>query len=567
MGSNGEIRKIPGNNTDLPIFSTRRLTYFLVGRLAVFGILCITGIAILGPGKVGIYFGIISGIALTVTPIILTFARKYPTSRIHLWFLMMLDAVLLCALVHIAGGVDGPFAVILIILPFTAGFILSPKGGIIIAVFTTTLLGFSGYLEIQGLFQYTGSSLVSSLTTLGISRLSVSYISLRVIIHSCFLLAAGAVSGYMSNLLSRSSGRLQQVLEDLRNTRARADEILNNLTDGVLVVDTENEPLRINLSGILLLGLDENWQENVRSTPVYSLLEDYLRTGSFPESIDVVYGERIFECRINDFYTDRQEKAGAIVVFSDVTELRSLRTELDDRERMALLGRLSATMAHEIRNPLASISGTVQMLRSKTLDEEGEARMFDLVIRESRRVSGILEGYLELARSGRQTFMEEVNLIELVEDTVEFLERSTIVSDLNVVIDSPDMVMANASRNRIMQMIMNILKNAAEATQGQRDRKIDIELGKSTKPGSIMIEVRDNGPGISPDTLKRINEPFFSTKESGTGLGLFVARKVAEDHYGELDIFSAKSGGTTVRIILPGRITEKSESEKVEADN
>ena len=525
-----------------------------MGRLILFGSLSVAGIFVLGTEGVLIAYAVVGMTVVAYTPVSLFWMRRRPASDLPVWTILLLDCLLMGVIIHLAGGVDGPLAVVMMLLPLTGGLLLGQRGGLGVAFAATAALLSSAYLEVVGIQVQFGSPLIAALRTEGELMLTIRYVGLRTFVLACLLVAAGVVSGYLSETLRRESGRVQNVLKALRETEARADEILGSMSDGVIVVDSAGNPLRANRSALELLGLGDRWRSDLPTSPVYSLLTDYLDTGSFPEALDVFVRDRILECRISGFRKGGDEPSGAIAVVSDVTELRHLRADLEEKEKMAVLGRLSATMAHEIRNPLASISGSVQLLRSKTLPPDGEERLMNLVVRESVRISDVLESYLELARPARAGEFESIELASLLEEVVELARRGSNGVGVEFEVNAGDEPVIEGSRARLSQLFGNIVRNAIQATEGVRRGRVVVNVSscKDSDVGSAAtVEVRDNGCGVGPDILMRMTDPFVTTKDSGTGLGLFVARKVAEDHGGSISFESEEGSGTIVLVTLP----------------
>ncbi|MBN1433111.1 PAS domain-containing protein [Candidatus Fermentibacterales bacterium] len=535
--------------------SLRRLTYLHVGRLIIIGSLCVAGMFVLGTENVLVTYAIVGLVAVLYTPFSLLWMNRRPDSRAPVWTILLLDSLLLGVIVHLAGGVDGPMAVSMALPPLAAGLLLGQRGGLGVALECIVILTGSAWLEVNGIQVRFGSPLMAALRNKGEVLLTIRYAGLRTFVHACLLTSAGLISGYLSETLRKQAGRLQVVLDALRESQATADEILNSMTDGVVVVDTAGRPIRVNPAARLCLGLTgEDWKAGLRTSPVQGLLTDFLEKGSGPEQSDLSVGGRVLECRVSGFRNEQGDFSGAVAVFSDVTEVRSLRADLEEKEKMAVLGRLSATMAHEIRNPLASISGSIQLLRSKPLEAGGEERLMSLIVRESGRVSEILEGYLELARPARAFSRERIDLVALLEEALDLARRSMDDGGVELVLEAGARPVMEGSRARLTQVFGNLIRNAIEATEQRPDGRVVVRVGTEQYPGSgcdAVVRVVDNGCGIDPERLETIMDPFISSKDSGTGLGLYIARRAAEDHGGAISFESSPGRGTTVTVRLP----------------
>lgn len=468
--------------------------------------------------------------------------------RAAYWTMCLCDAVSLGVIIHFAGGADGPFTPLLLIHVLFAGIALGTGGGSYAAVTDTLLLGLSGFLTINGMSAEVGSQVLRQLGFQASSKLSVQYILLRVLLHSLTLLAVGIVSGYFSELARTRAGRLQDALDALRANRAGSRDILENLSDGILVLDSEGRPVASNRAFRSMTGLGEDWEAGVASTGVYRLLRGCLASGGIPDSTDVVEGDSVLECRIGLFRGSVGGSPGIMAVLTDVTEVRLLRSRLEEREKLAVIGRLSATMAHEIRNPLASISGAAQVLREGGLGPGESDRMAGMIIGQARRASDIIEGYLELARGGAGREDSDISLDALVTDVVESA-RASYAQDVPLELDAAQGVVVRGRRHRLQQMLDNLLRNACEALEGVRDPLVRVSV--ASDGGRASLSVSDNGPGMTPEELARATEPFFTTRDLGTGLGLYVARRVAEEHDGMISFQGGEAGGLVVRVDLP----------------
>jgi len=408
------LRQLPGPG--------RRLNWILVGRLSILGALSAIGIALLGSREVGLAYGLTAAVAIVTT--ILTrggFAGRRPPLSTHA--LPVIDSLLLGVIVHFAGGMDGPFSIFFFIHALYAGNVLGARGGFYCALLDTLILATSGQLALMGLTAQSGGQLFEYFSHEAQTGLAYSYLGLRLFLHACLLISAGLISGFLSERLKSQSGRLLEALDALRTTNARSRDILESLPNGILVIAGSGEPLSANSAARSMLGLGEDWQGDLRKSDIYASISRLSTAGAIPQMVDFVGGQRIIACQAGTFEQGSSERPGMLFVLTDVTELRNLQSQLEEREKLAVIGRLSATMAHEIRNPLASISGAAQVIRSGCSSEAWE-KMTGLIVGQARRASDIIEGYLELARGGsRQAAPEDVRLDLVVHEAVENARR------------------------------------------------------------------------------------------------------------------------------------------------
>ncbi|MBN1141144.1 MAG: PAS domain-containing protein [Deltaproteobacteria bacterium] len=258
-------------------------------------------------------------------------------------------------------------------------------------------------------------------------------------------------------------------------------------------------------------------------------------------------------------YQDSGEQNGAILVLHDLSRVKELEKAMRQADRLAMLGVLAAGLAHEIKNPLGGIKGAAQLL-DRELEESSALRDFTrLIIREAERVNGIIEELMDLARP-RPARMEEVQLARLLNDVVLLQRQAHRDREVTILLDlDPSIPPIRGDENHLTQMLVNLIKNAAEAVgpggQVEVVCRVSHDFNFAT-PGNlpgpvIVIEVKDNGPGLSPEEIERVFTPFYSTKAKGSGLGLAICQKIAEEHGALLKISSEARRGSVFSVTLP----------------
>ncbi|MGZ0879877.1 ATP-binding protein, partial [Priestia megaterium] len=214
-------------------------------------------------------------------------------------------------------------------------------------------------------------------------------------------------------------------------------------------------------------------------------------------------------------------------------------------EKLALIGQMAAGIAHEIRNPLTSIKGFIQLFKSKYKSDEEH---FNLVLSELERINLIVGEFLVLAKPTAREFKER-QITSLLKDVVMLINAQAIMNNIQIFLEcESDIPHVICEENQLKQVFVNILKNAIEAMPN--GGIIDVKIKKKEK-NRVSIYFIDQGLGIQEDRLLTLGEPFYTTKEKGTGLGLMVSYKIVESHDGELKISSKVNRGTTVEVILP----------------
>lgn len=238
-------------------------------------------------------------------------------------------------------------------------------------------------------------------------------------------------------------------------------------------------------------------------------------------------------------------KEAVLTIGKDITS-RKVKSEqlLQKSEKLAMLGQMAAGIAHEIRNPLTSIQGFIHLFKSSNVQEE----YFDIVLSELERINSIVGEFLVLAKPSVATYVEQ-DVKVLINDVVTLINTQSILNNVQifVYIDS-DLPMISCEKNQLKQVFLNLLKNSIEAMPNGGN--IDIKV-TGQEEGKISIQIIDQGIGIPNDRLSTLGEPFYTTKEKGTGLGLMTCYKIIEGHNGKLTIHSVLNEGATIEIILP----------------
>lgn len=265
---------------------------------------------------------------------------------------------------------------------------------------------------------------------------------------------------------------------------------------------------------------------------------------------------RYFE--VSSLYVEFEGKEAVLSIGTDISDKKKEQEQLLQKsEKLALLGQMAAGIAHEIRNPLTSIKGFVQLFKSSSQKEE----YFDIVLSELDRINGIVGEFLVLAKPTADIF-EKQDLTKLISEVILLSNTQSILNNVEIKVEnnlhSP---MIHCEKNQLKQVFLNIIKNAIEAMPdgGQLTIKVMKKTGNT-----ISVQFIDQGVGISEDRIPSLGEPFYTTKEKGTGLGLMICYKIIENHNGRLTIESKVGEGTKMEIELPfeGANVEGNENRK-----
>jgi two-component system sensor histidine kinase PilS (NtrC family) len=239
-------------------------------------------------------------------------------------------------------------------------------------------------------------------------------------------------------------------------------------------------------------------------------------------------------------------RLGLVGLLEDLTEIREMERRIQRADRLATLGRMAANIAHEIRNPLASVTGAVEALASDRASGDERERLMQIVARESGRLDRIITDFLHYARPGRRV-VELVDAAEVIDDVLVLLEHRELPPGLKITRAFPASLPWPLDGHQFRQAIWNLCLNAVEAMPSGGELRVETGI----EAGALRVAVGDTGEGIPESQLAHVLEPFYSTKTGGSGLGLALVHRTVQDHGGEIDVHSVPGLGTTVVLTLP----------------
>ncbi len=254
---------------------------------------------------------------------------------------------------------------------------------------------------------------------------------------------------------------------------------------------------------------------------------------------------------------DEGDVIGAAMFFKDLTRVEQLEERERLRDRLAALGEMAAAIAHEVKNPLAGIEVTAGLLRRRTPDVPDAQEMLTRIIDEAKMANSIVQEVLEFVRPMRLQ-MDHASIRDAVESAVKLADTKVLRRGIDVRVEVPqDLPPIQGDAHQLTQLFTNLLANAYEAMDGRGRVVVTAEMVQlpETPEGrardAVLVEVADDGPGMPPEVAARIFDPFFTTKARGSGLGLAIVRKIVDAHDGKIDLRSAPTRGTAIRVTLP----------------
>jgi len=467
------------------------------------------------------------------------------------------DILIVSMLVRFSGGADSPFSFLYVVVALYGALLFERKGALITAVL--------GGLA-HGAVLLAGARGAAPLGT---------------VVLTAWALNAGAVSGvallasFLASELRRTGEALRQRTSDLVQLANLHQRTVESLMSGLLTTDRDGQLTSFNPEAARITGLRAS---EVLGRPVDQvlpgighLMRDELRRPGGSGRARMTYRSRDGgELHLGlGAYILRDEQGGPsghVVIFQDVTEVVAMEEELRRSERLAAVGELSASIAHEIRNPLAAISGSIQMLQREADRLEGaqaSRRLMDIVLRETDRLNLLITDFLRYARPGPLK-IDAVELAGLVEDMLEVFQGG-LPAGVRLELDVPEGLAVRGDAGQLRQILWNLALNGVQAMPEGGTLRIDASRAGSSPPqgsrdgdrngeneeGWVEVTVEDEGTGIPQETLDQVFDPFFTTKPEGSGLGLSTVHRSVEEHGGSLRLESVAGAGTRVRLWLP----------------
>jgi two-component system, NtrC family, sensor histidine kinase PilS len=465
---------------------------------------------------------------------------QFLTNLQVIWDLSFVTVLLL-----FTGGILSPYSFLYLLSIMIAGMLLGRRQ----ALYTASLCGilYGTILD----FQYFGY-----LSFIGLSQADAHQVgALQLFYTISFNLIAFGLTAFVTGLLAERARLSEEALH-----RSSIDYFELAQLNSAIVAHSESGFLTTTVTGRIrvfnpyaeaIAGLSQSDAYDKQIESVFPQLSGFI----YPKSDSI---NREFEYQASDgtamtlgyrvapLNDSKGILAGYIVNFRDITNIRRMEAALKKADRLAALGELSARLAHEIRNPLAALCGSVQLLSSATDIKEPDARLLEIVIREGERLDALISEFLMYARPATPQ-LERITLHPYIEEEFLFLAHDPRFVNLTLQNLVPKSAEVTVDQNQLHQVIINLLQNAADAMSDEGEIRIEC----SVTPATVSISITDNGAGIPEDAAQHLFEPFWTTKPAGTGLGLAISYRIIEAHGGTLSVESPPAGGCRFVITLP----------------
>ncbi|MBS3920681.1 MAG: PAS domain-containing protein [Deltaproteobacteria bacterium] len=485
---------------------------------------------------------------------------------------LVIDHLFIAGLIAFTGGKESFFPLAYIFTIIGTSILFYKRGAFYSASLSTFLYGLILLLQLYEWIRLPGQFVTP--------EASQVFYSLITYLAAYYIVAF--LSSTISEELKKKKGELIQKQVDYDQLEAFNRNIVQSLDSGLLTIDFNG---RINFLNRTAEKILNRKGEGLKNVSIYDLFPEIAgvlgelksKASGFPldykryETLfSEEYGEKIYlGFSISPLTDPKGSVIGHTLIFQDITRFKEMEEQMKRYDRMAAIGALAAGMAHEIRNPLASLSGSIQMLKSELSLDPQQEHLMAITLRESERLNALITDFLLFAHPP-QTYRSPWEIGKILDETVELFIHSPAFHDGLRITRTPKNggVEALVDPDQIRQVFWNLLINAAQAIPDGGDIRIGIERTSETFVGGlpfgaakreiewVKIAITDSGNGISSQEKEKIFEPFYTTKEGGTGLGLSIVHKIIENHNGVIRVESDIGRGSVFTVFLPAGSTQ-----------
>ena len=480
----------------------------------------------------------------------------------HLWladFQLGADAILVSGFIQLTGGITSYFSSLYLLPIMAASVVRFRRGALQVATLSAILYLTLVFAQYMNVFPYGGSWLGD----LRLDLPTLQFAQYTVAINLFGFVAVALLSGSLAEGLRSAGARLEDASHEIEDLRAFNEHVIDSLLSGLVTADDNLRVLTFNRSAAEITGLVPEQAIGHNATEVLQLplpLRGHLSDLVARRSLRTDLEYRTADGRLIDIGLTAATislpsgPSGFLFTFQDVTDLKRLERHARLQQRLAAVGEMAAGIAHEIRNPLASMSWSIQVLRQELPLSEDQAQLMDIVLRESERLNDTIRSFLAYARP-QKFAVARLDIAKVVQDAALLLRNSAEVHADHVVdVDvPPDPVWYEADENQVRQIVWNLATNGLRAMPDGGRLLLSVTTTAPAADGEVVLAVHDQGRGIPVDELDGIFQPFRGSFERGSGLGLAIVHRIVTDYGGVIQVSSTVGTGTIVRVRLPIR--------------
>jgi two-component system, NtrC family, sensor histidine kinase PilS len=544
----------------------RRLLQLNAARLVVSSLLLGLAVAfqLIAPGSVPVDpFFFLIGLTYALSAI---YAIALPAMLRWSWLVdleFVFDACLVTAFIHFTGGVTSYFSLLYVLPVIGAASLQLRTGALRVATISALAYGTLVIAQYSGSAGYVAGEWVPDMRGFLPPAHVAEY---TVAANAIALFAVALVGGSLADRLRRADARLAHASHALADLQAFNQHVIQSLTSGLVTTDRAGRIVAFNRAAEVITGHQGATVLGRSAGEVLQLPTDFMELiraglpGERTRRADYTF--RTSENEVRDIGLSAAHlitpdgQTGFLLTFQDVTAMRRLEREARQRQQLAAVGEMAAGIAHEIRNPLASMRGSIQVLRAELQLTEEQSHLMDIVLRESDRLNETIRSFLSYARP-QPLRARAVDLTRLLGDTATLLRNSPdVLASHRISVDAPESgLVVEADDAQVRQVIWNLATNGLRAMPEGGELILRARIHSSGGGDDAALEVVDHGVGIRAEQLDSLFQPFNGSFARGSGLGLAIVHRIVSDHGGEIHVKSELGQGTSVLVTLPSRLS------------
>jgi two-component system, NtrC family, sensor histidine kinase PilS len=499
------------------------------------------------------YVYLTAGVTYILTLLYIAVAKLVRSRAINLAIQVGGDLVIETFLVYFTGGLDSPFSFLYLVSIITASMLLYRRGGLLAASGAVILYGGLGDLMYYGLLRQPAQSWFVP------TPWTSSRLYLNMATNFAGFYATALLTSYLSEKLQRTFEELDVNRHSLAELRALNQNVVESIPSGLVTLSPSGHVTFANPAAEQILRRDArdligchiselgffseaDWRvvhESMGTAPVMRMEKDDFHVGDDLQTLGWA---------VTPLNSLEGVASGYTLIFQDLTDMKKLEAELRLKDRMAAVGELSAGIAHEIRNPLAAIAGSVQVLRKSEALTAQEQRLMSIILRESERLNKSIADFLRFVKP-QEKRPAEFDIAASLSETLDLLANSAELSPEHQIerqIAPPSYTIVGDG-DQIRQVFWNIARNAVQAMpRGGR-----LRVATEVADGAYNITFADSGRGMSDSDQRRLFQPFRTNFPTGTGLGMAISYRIVQEHGGRIDVRSREGSGTMITVSLP----------------
>jgi two-component system sensor histidine kinase PilS (NtrC family) len=530
----------------------RRLWWLIFGRLAVAIVLVLARIIWISDRSDATWTEILTTL-LIVIGLTVVYSLAHRISRtlpFQARLQFAVDILLVSWLNWTTDVIHSPYIALYIVIIAASSLFLGPRDSII------TSLGCAVAFTASALAVLAGYGTHSARTMM---EVGTSQTAQTIGLFDLAFLVVGLLSARLAERQSRSDVRLIAATQSLASLRALHERIVESIRSGVVTTDLEGRIYTFNAAAEEITGYKQMDVRGQDASIFFGEIKEIIASSldihstqaspRFEADCLTADGLRLrLGFTISPLFSEGGDTTGTVITFQDLTQIRALEETSRRQDRLAAIGRMAASIAHEIRNPLAAMRGSIQMLRADMAGDSSQTELMEIILRESDRLNRIISDFLSYARP-RSIIQTSVDVGELLQQTFMLLRHSAEINKSHLIEEQVPArpALINADSEQLRQVFWNLSRNAFQAMPAGGRLRATVHENSNDR---LRITFSDTGRGMAPEQVEHLFEPFSSTT-GGTGLGLSIVYQIIRDHGGTINVRSREGHGTTITIELP----------------